>query len=401
MSRAVQSVLWVMAALVCGAAFGLVVSDGLNHWTFISKLIIQLIKMAATPLVFFAVVEAVVRHQVAGSDFLKLLAVVSCNALIAIAIGLLVAHFFQPGHYLTFLASSEATLKNINQTDLMSALQKQIPTSVVQPFADNDVMATVIIALLFAFAWRAIKVRHHNEPTFFTQVETALSLARELCEQVLIWIVKLVPIAVFLAAAKVTHDHGLKPFEGLGRYVALCLLGMTIHLLFTYSLWLIAVARLSVKVFWRHAAEPMLCAFGVNSSLVALPLTLNALDKLGISRRAATLTACIGTNLNNDGIILYEGFTLIAIAQAFGIDMSVSMQIFAAVYCIVAAMGVAGVPEAGVVAMTLVMSAFGLPLEALALLLSVDWIIARSRSVLNVGSDMVGATVLQRWIKTS
>ena len=144
--------------------------------------------------------------------------------------------------------------------------------------------------------------------------------------------------------------------------------------------------------------HPILYAIGVNSSLVALPLTLQALDKLGVSRRASTLSACIGTNLNNDGIILYEGFTLLALAQAFGIHMSLGSQVIAGLYCIVAAMGVAGIPEAGVVALTLVLSNFGLPTEALAVLLSVDWLIARSRSALNVSADMVGAVILQRWI---
>jgi len=89
-------------------------------------------------------------------------------------------------------------------------------------------------------------------------------------------------------------------------------------------------ARLSWLKFWRHAVHPILYAIGVNSSLVALPLTLQALDKLGVSRRASTLSACIGTNLNNDGIILYEGFTLLALAQAFGIHMSLGSQVITA-----------------------------------------------------------------------
>ena len=103
--------------------------------------------------------------------------------------------------------------------------------------------------------------------------------------------------------------------------------------------------------------------------------------------------------LSCQGNILYEGFTLLALAQAFNLDLSLSMQIFAALYCIIAAMGVAGVPEAGVVALTLVMTSIGLPAESLALLLSVDWILARMRSWLNTSSDMVGSLILDRWIK--
>ena len=145
----------------------------------------------------------------------------------------------------------------------------------------------------------------------------------------------------------------------------------------------------------------------ISSRVVATPIgnlrdmTLRALDDLGVSRRASTLAACVGTNLNNDGIILYEGFTLLALTQAAGLELSLAAQLVAALYCIIAAMGVAGVPEAGVVALTLVLGGLGLPTEALAMLLSVDWIIARARSFLNTTSDMVGSTVLDRWLRRS
>jgi DAACS family dicarboxylate/amino acid:cation (Na+ or H+) symporter len=175
---------------------------------------------------------------------------------------------------------------------------------------------------------------------------------------------------------------------------------MTVHLVFTYSAWLLLVAKVSVTRFFKAFLAPAFFAMGVNSSLVTLPHTLRALDSLGVSRKAATLTTCIGTNLNNDGVILYEGFTLLALAQAFGMNLTLGEQVLAAVTCLVAAMGVAGIPEAGVVALTLVLGTFGLPPEALALLLSVDWIVARGRSVLNVASDMVGATVLDRFVAT-
>jgi DAACS family dicarboxylate/amino acid:cation (Na+ or H+) symporter len=211
--------------------------------------------------------------------------------------------------------------------------------------------------------------------------------------------VRLVPVAVLGASSKLVATHGLATFGSLSHYVALCLFGMLMHFLLIYSSWVVFYIKISLQQFWRAVFEPALYAFSVNSSLVALPLTLAALDKLGVSRRAATLAACVGTNLNNDGIILYEGFTLLALAQASGVDMSISLQIFAALYCIVAAMGVAGVPEAGVVALTLVLSGLGLGTESLAVLLSVDWILARARSWLNTSSDMVSSLILDRMIK--
>lgn len=390
----------IVLSLIAGAALGLAAPATALAIAPLAKWVLQLIKAAATPLVFFAVLEAILRFRVAGGDFLKLLLIALINASFAIGIGLTIANVFEPGQYLKpMMSSAPATLQEINFGDL---LVKQLPTSVVQPFADNSIMPLVFLAIAFGFAWRRVRMKQDAGTTaLMDRSEVLVSVIRELCETLLLWIVKLVPLAVFAASARVTAEHGLKPFTGLGQYVALCLVSMVIHVVFTYSIWLIAFVRMALRHFWRYAIEPTLYAFSVNSSLVALPLTLRALDKLGVSRRASTLAACVGTNLNNDGIILYEGFTLLALAQAAGMDLSLATQVFAALYCIVAAMGVAGVPEAGVVALTLVLGGLGLPTEALALLLSVDWIIARARSLLNTTSDMVGSAVLHRWLQLS
>lgn len=393
-----SSIGWIILALIAGAALGLTFPQAAQFFSPLPKFILQLIKAAATPLVFLAVMEAILRFQVAGRDFLKLLIIVLINSSLAIAIGLTLANLLEPGQYLQFLASDVAA--NTQKTDFFDMLSKQLPVSVVQPFADNSIMPLVLLALAFGFAWRNIRTRQNAENlAMMDRGEIWVSLAREITETLLIWIVKLIPFAVFAASAKVTAEHGLQPFKGLGQYVGLCLLGMAIHVAFIYSAWIILFVRMSLRRFWSYAIEPALYAFGVNSSLVALPLTLRALDRLGVSRRASTLAAVVGTNLNNDGIILYEGFTLLALAQAGGIELSVAEQIFAALYCIIAAMGVAGVPEAGVVALTLVLGGLGIPTEALALLLSVDWIIARARSLLNATSDMAGSLALNRWLQ--
>lgn len=400
MSHLPRAIGLIVLALLAGALLGLLVPGAGPQVAPLAKWVLQLIKAAATPLVFFAVLEAIVRFRVAGSDFFKLLVIVLINASLAMAVGLTIANLFEPGQYLKAIAgTAPPALQNIAFGDL---LIQQLPVSVVQPFADNSIMPLVILAVASGFAWRRVGQRQDaGGAAVMARAETLLSVMRELCETLLLWIVRLVPVAVFAASARVTAEHGLHPFAGLGKYVVLCLLGMAIHVAFTYSAWLVLFVRKALHAFWRRALEPVLYAFSVNSSLVALPLTLRALDDLGVSRRASTLAACVGTNLNNDGIILYEGFTLLALAQAAGLELSLAAQLVAASYCIIAAMGVAGVPEAGVVALTLVLGGLGLPAEALAMLLSVDWIIARARSLLNTTSDMVGSTVLDCWLRRS
>lgn len=134
---------------------------------------------------------------------------------------------------------------------------------------------------------------------------------------------------------------------------------------------------------------PIFQAVGTNSSLATLPFTLAALERLGVSKRASALGACIGTNLNNDGIILYEGMAFLFVAQALGMDLTLGQQVMGSALCLLTAFGIAGVPEAGFISLALVLSTIGIPTENLAFLLSVDWILGRARSVTNVLSDMV------------
>jgi DAACS family dicarboxylate/amino acid:cation (Na+ or H+) symporter len=162
-----------------------------------------------------------------------------------------------------------------------------------------------------------------------------------------------------------------------------------VQIVVVYHLMLWLFARLSPRRFWAAAREPVVYAVGANSSLATLPLTLGALDKLGVSRSSSALGACVGTNFNNDGIILYEGMAVLFVAQAHGLDLSLGQQLVAAASCLIAAMGVAGVPEAGLISLALVLNTVGLPLEILPLLLTVDWIVGRARSVNNVLADMV------------
>ena len=204
---------------------------------------------------------------------------------------------------------------------------------------------------------------------------------------------KLIPLAVFGVVCKATGAHGYAPFYGLGVYVAVGVGGLLLHVIVVYHTWLI-VLRQSLVKFWRAAREPVFYAMGANSSLATLPITLKALDRLGVSRGASALGACVGTNLNNDGIILYEGMALLFVAQASGIELSLAQQVTAAAVCLVASMGVAGVPEAGFISLAVVLNTVGLPIEILPLLLTVDWVIARARSVTNVLSDMLLSVIV-------
>jgi Na+/H+-dicarboxylate symporter len=387
----------IIVALLLGLVLGPVLGKSAGPLGELGRLVVQLIKGVATPLLFFAIVSAVLRAEIAGKGALRMLGAALLNASVALFIGLLISNVFHPGEHLSTVARGGAAGAAANfadrKIDFLGTLASYIPADFVTPFAQNLILSVILIALLVGFGLRRVREELKNTGDVSgspaPDVDAAVAVLLRMCEVILTWITRLIPLAVFGVVCKSVGEYGYAPLQGLGVYVAVGLLGLGLHVLIVYHAWLYFVLRVPLRRFWREAREPVVYALGANSSLATLPVTLRALDRLGVSRGASALGACVGTNLNNDGIILYEGMALLFVAQASGIHLSIGEQVLAAAVCMFAAMGVAGVPEAGFISLALVLNTLHLPIEILPLLLSVDWIIARARSVTNVLSDML------------
>ncbi len=390
----------ILAAMALGLLLGPLLGAHATALGEIGKLVIALIKAVATPLLFLAIVNAIVSTEVDARAGGKMFGVATLNACVALAIGLGVSNLFRPGDHLArnLPPPDPAVLANYQDknVDFLKTFVGYVPTNLVSPFLENLVISVVILAVLFGLGFRRVKREQILEGnTSYRAVEDAIQALLRLVEIVLGWTLTLIPLAVFGVVAKTVGEYGYAPLTGLLAYVVAGLGGLAIHALVTYHVWLVAYARLSLRRFWAAAREPVVTALGTNSSLATLPITLKALDSLGVSRASSALGACVGTNLNNDGILLYEGMAVLFVAQASGLDLTLGQQLMAALTALVAAMGVAGVPEAGFVSLALVLNTVKLPIELLPLLLTVDWVIARGRSVVNVLSDMVLSIVIE------
>lgn len=384
----------IIVALVAGIGLGLSLGTSAQPLGEIGKIIIQLIKALAIPLVFMAIFEAVLTTHIPWRQIRRLLLIVLINGTIAAVLGLTLANLFQPGDALSHvLITPNSTPPSFEskRLDPIAALIGYIPESVAAPFVNNTVISVIILALLFGAAARTVSAPNGYE------IAPLITFLLRTLEQAIHWVVKLVPIAVLGVTAKTVGEYGFTPFAGLMNYLALCISGLLIHSMITYQVWICAIAKMNLKKFWNAARKPLAYAFGTNSSLATLPLTLKTLDELGVSKSSSRLGACVGTNFNNDGILLYEVAAVIFLAQAYGLNLSGWDQLLATLLALLAAIGVAGVPEAGVISLSLVLTSVGLPLEAIPLLLTVDWIIARCRSVVNVLSDMTVSIVLNHW----
>jgi DAACS family dicarboxylate/amino acid:cation (Na+ or H+) symporter len=390
-------------ALILGAMIlGLLLGPRLGKSGFIlgeiGRIVITLIKGVATPLLFLSIVNSILTTEVKGRDALRMFFFAMVNVTIALGIGLLLSNVLRPGEHLALPAlTGDASAYQGKKVDFLKTLVSYVPSNFVTPFAENIVISVIIVALMLGFGLRRVRTEQIAAgSTGYQAVEALIATLLRVTEIVLGWVIKLIPFAVFAVSAKTVGEHGYAPLKGLGVYVGVGLFGLALHVVVTYQAWLVFYARMSLRRFWKGAREPLVVALGTNSSLATLPVTLQALDRLGVSRSASTLGACVGTNLNNDGIVLYEGMAVLFVAQAMGFHLSLGEQMFAAITCIVAAMGVAGVPEAGFISLALVLGTVGLPVELLPLILSVDWIIARARSLINVLSDMLLSILIDR-----
>ena len=361
----------------------------------IGRLVIQLVKLFAVPLLLFAILDAFFKTDIAGRAAGRMVAITSVNTAIALLIGLGLSNWLKPGRHMTLPALAPSAAPPPGKIEFLKTLSGYIPTNFVDPFRENLVITIILLSVAIGLALRAVKREQVSRGEFgYRAIEDLVATAFRSTEILLAWVIRLIPFAVFGVVAKTIGEQGFAPLRGLAVYVGVALLGLAIHVFVTYQAWIVFVARMSLRTFWRGARDPVLYAMGAASSLATLPVTLAALDKMRVSPQSARLAACVGTNLNNDGILLYEAMAVLFVAQVHGLDLSISQQLVAAFGCIIAGVGISGIPDAGLISLTIVLTTVGLPIEIVPLLFTVDWLVGRARAMTNVISDMLVAVLL-------
>lgn len=410
--------LQVLAAVVLGCMVGVVFKDSpivgsmsTKDLGLLGMLVIRLLKTLAAPLILFAILDAFVKTSITGRDGLRLIAICMANLSVAFVIGLTIMNVFKPGlawsdHLDTLkleVASAEARTPKAQGEVSLNPIQNlagYVPESLVEPFLSNNVATIVLCGLLGGAAMRTARRRQTADGrSSISTLEAFVEATLEVLILMLEWVVKVVPLAVFGLVAQVVGATGLHIFQILVIYLVTILAGLFIHAFIFYPALAHFVGGKSPRVYLGGGADAIMTGLSCNSSLATVPVTLRCLrDKMGVSDKSARLAACVGTNLNNDGITLYEAMTALFLAQAMGQNLGLQAQIGILLASLMASVGVAGIPEAGLIVLPLVLTSAGLPESLVAsvipLILPVDWLIARCRSAVNVMSDMVVAITL-------
>jgi Na+/H+-dicarboxylate symporter len=388
----VPLVLQLLAAIGLGAVAGVVLGERARPLDEGARLVIKLLKALAGPLVFFAILDAFAHTKIEGRRGLKLVLLAAMNGAVAGFTALLLSNVLQVGRRVDpapFLAVTSGPPAAPPATKGLDAL---VPANLLEPFATNDAFTIAILAVLLGVALRALP-EDENRATFGRFATASFQVVA----RVLGWVVHLVPIAAFCVVAKVVGTSGFKALGGLAAFVGVVTLGLFIHAGLYYTTLIWGIARVPPWRFFPAVLEALLTAFSTGSSLATLPVTLRTLDGMKVSPESSRLAACVGTNLNNDGILLYEAVTALFIAQVIGRDLDLGQQLWLIAASAGAAAGIAGIPDAGFITLTLVLASVGLPVEIAPLLLPVDWLLGRLRATTNVLSDIVLARLLDTW----
>lgn len=385
--------------VLIGVAFGLLFGalfrgSDLSALSLFGKSVIQWLKLIAGPFLFFTILSSLLQVSVSWNQGLRLMGIAVLNTSLALGMGMLLtrgllAHQSWPEGVEKMASTSVPKDVALSYEGLM---QTFTPPSLLDPFVKNDILLIALMALLLGVAGRQLFVR--DRPEQIERWAKAAENARAVLGKLLHWVVQLTPFAIFAVLAGTIAQFGFGIFWVIGPFVAAVTLGFFLQVFFVYGFWIRAVAKIPFRRFWQEGREPIFYSLGVNSSLATLPLTLGALKRLGVSDRSASLGAGVATNLNNDGIVLYEAMAVYFTAIVFGAPMDFTQMLVAALVCVVASMGITGIPDAGFISLAVVIGALKLPTELLPLLLSVDWFIARLRSAVNVISDMTLAIAL-------
>ena len=409
----------VLIGVMCGAVLGAVFGQepylgGLRneHLGLVGMFVVTLLKTLAIPLIFFAILDAFMRTSLPLHQGTKLLVICLINASVAMTIGLVIMNSWKPGltwyghvdELLNLVPGSQQAPPDLlapSQTGTLSPLEyltSYIPRSAMEPFSKNNVMGVVLLALVMGATLHRVGAHADANGGVVHALARAIEGVYRLLVRMLGWIILAVPFAVFGVVAQVVGRAGVGVFSVLWIFLAAMLVGLAVHALIYYPVVAWLVGKKSPKIFVGQGADAIMTAVSCNSSLATVPVTLRCLERMHVSPESARLAACVGTNLNNDGITLYEAMAAIFLAQALGFDLPLANQLLIVVASIIAGAGVAGIPEAGLIVLPLVLSTAGLPdqviVAAIPLIMTVDWIIARARSGVNVMSDMLVAILL-------
>jgi Na+/H+-dicarboxylate symporter len=390
----------IIFMLLAGGLFGYYLTDATKFTNWIGELFLRTLNMIIVPLILCSITTGVASVGSSGNLGrlgMKTLSFYILSTLAAILTGFILVTSIKPGvgAVLGFTEPVEgiaAASDTFGQT-----LMKIVPSNIVEALAQGQMLAIIFFAVLFGFFITKI----NNGPRKL--LIDVFNAVLDVIMKITLFIIKFTPLGIFSITAKVIAQQIqmgndiIEVISRLGIYFVTVLAGLLLHGLVTLPLSVRLLGRANPIKHFKNMATPLLTAFSTSSSNATLPLTMEAVeDKDGVSNKIASFTLPLGATINMNGTALYECVAVIFIAQAYGITLSTSQQLVVIFTALLAAIGSAGIPMAGLVMMAVVLKATGLPLEGIGLILAVDRILDMFRTTINVYGDTCAAVIIAK-----
>ena len=366
----------------------------------LGDIFIRLLKMVIVPLIFTSIIIGVSsiknRSKIGRLGFKTFLYYIS-TSLIAILIGLFLANTIEPGVGASTIsnAGSFDTSKLNTSNSILDILKRMIPINPISALSSGDMLGIIFFAIFFGIVLSFVESKYSK--TILTLIDAIYHVIMRMTQIV----IKCAPIGVFGLMTKAVANSGLSIFKELGMYALTIACGLSIHLFVVLPLILLLVVKVNPLNHFRSMASAMVTAFSTSSSSATLPVTMKcAKENVKASNEVTSFVLPMGATINMDGTALYECAGVLFIAQALGIDLNASQQFIVVIIALLASIGAAGIPSAGLVMLFIVTNAVGLNSDSVALwvgsMLAIDRPLDMFRTMVNITSDSVGVAVIAK-----
>ncbi|MCQ2459484.1 MAG: dicarboxylate/amino acid:cation symporter [Ruminococcus sp.] len=352
---------------------------------------IRLMKMLVVPLVFFSLIcgaSSIGDTKSLGKVGGKTIVFYLATTALAVTVAITVASIIKPGIGLDMSSIEKGSTTSAESTSVVDTLLNIIPENPIASLANGTMLQVILFALIVGVLLAKMGERAELISNFCNQCN---NLMMEMTN----FVMSLAPIGVFCMLAKTFANLGFNAFLPLGKYMCSVVLGLGVQLLVVYMVLLFIFTRLNPFRFLKKFFPVMAFAFSTSTSNATIPMNIDTLEeKMGISRKISSFTIPLGATINMDGTSIMQGVAVVFAAQAYGMELGIKGYITVIATATLASVGTAGIPSVGLVTLSMVFAAVGLPIEAIALIMGIDRILDMMRTAVNITGDAVCTTIV-------
>ena len=386
----------ILIAFALSVLYGLFFSEHVHLVAWMGDIFIKALKMIIIPLIFTSIISGIA--NVGSGDNLgrlgfKTIAYYLSTSTSALFTGLVIVNIFKPGVGADLGFANQVEGLGVAKESFGSTLMNIVPDNLFVAMVENQMLSIIFFAILMGFF--ITKTKEKSQKILLGFFDSLF----ELIMKITLFVIRFTPYGIFgIVAKQIAENNDLgELFSRLGLFMLVVILALFIHAFIVLPIVLKTIGRVSPIKHFNAMRTPLITAFSTSSSNATLPLTMNAVKKnSGVSTKISSFTLPLGATVNMDGTALYELVAAMFIAQAYGIELTFTEQIIGVLTGLLASIGAAGIPMAGLVMISVVLSAMGLPLEGVGLIIAVDRLLDMFRTSVNVWSDSCGAVIIAK-----